>query len=385
MTLEFDQSQIDFSTNIKAIGVGGGGGNAINTMINRGIEGLEFIAANTAVGELHKSLAKTKLQLGQKITAGKGAGADINIGKQAAQESQEEINSTIKGADMLLISAGFGGGTGTGAAPVIAELAKEQGILTLAIVTKPLKAENNDRLQNFEKGLANLRNHVDSYIVVPNDKVIEIDDGTCIFNVFEKANNIIYDAAKAISDIINKSGYIDVDFADVRTVIKDMGYALVGTSICEGEDRASRVVQEAISNPLLNNIGLAGCKTLLTNITVAEDAKYTEYENIVNQLSSETGPDTKTIVGLVRDDSMKGKIRLTIFASGITDERASKIGNPPLIHIKNKEKNNPNINDILQGSKTGAGDVKGKNQYSETSSTSREQKGVPSFMKKFKN
>lgn len=385
MTIEFDQSPVSFSTVIKVIGVGGAGGNAVNTMIERGIDGVEFIVANTDIMDLRKSKAKTKIQIGEKLTKGHGGGADPKIGREAALESREDIITAIKGADMLFISAGLGGGTGTGAAPIIAELARELEILTLGILTKPLKNENTQRMQNFDHGLANLRQYVDSYIVIPNDKIAEIDDGTSIFNLFKKADTIIYDAAKAMSDIINKSGYINVDFADVKSVIANMGYALMGTSVCEGDERAVRAAQEAISNPLLNNVKLCGCKAVLLNITAGDDTPYQDFDTITSIISSETGAETKTIIGLVHDKEMEGKICVTIFASGIVDETAQKIGIPPLVHIKTKETKTPNISDVLQTPSYGTKQSSSFNEVSHNSKNKKEELSIPSFMRRFKD
>ena len=381
MGIEYDRSEPEFNTNIKVIGVGGAGGNAVNTMIEKGIDGVEFIVANTDIKDLRKSSAKIKIQIGEKLTKGCGTGANPEKGKAAALESKEQLTDSIKGADMLIISAGFGGGTGTGAAPVIAEIAREMNILSLAIITKPLQFENNQRMQNYEQGLTEIRQHIDSFIVIPNDKIIDIDDGSSVFNVFKKADGVIYDAAKAMSDVINKSGYIQVDFADVQTVMANNGCALVGTSICEGENKAEQCARQAISNPLMNEIKLSGCSALLVNITGGEDTTFKDFQTIMSIFKEETGSNTKTIAGLVRDDAMKGSVSVTVFASGIVDEATKKMGIPPLVHIKNKDNKTHRAGELLnpQWENTSISKINSTNNQL----SSKEEIKVPSFMLKF--
>ncbi len=384
MAVEFDQSPVDFSTTIKVIGVGGAGGNAINTMVESGIEGVEFIVANTDIMDLRKSKAQIKVQIGEKLTKGHGGGADPKIGREAALESRDELVAALKGADMLFISAGLGGGTGTGAAPVVAEIARELDILTLAIITKPLKNENAQRMKNFDHGLANLRQYVDSFIVIPNDKMTELDENCSIFDVFKKADEVIYDATRAMSDIIVKRGYINVDFADVKTVIANNGYALVGTSIYEGEDRAIKAANGAISNPLLNDIKLTGCKAILVNITAGMDALFKEFDTITSIFNSETGSNTETITGLVFDEQMKGKICVTVFASGIRDETAKEMGIPEFVHIKNPEPKTGRAGELLNSNTAHkkAADASGRSHLAQKD---KEDIKVPSFMRRFKD
>ena len=343
--IEFDQSPGFFSTTIKVIGVGGAGGNAINTMIDNGIQGVEFIVANTDVMDLKKSKAKIKVQLGQKITKGHGTGNNPELGMDAALESQEEIRKVLEGADMLFIAAGFGGGTGTGAAPVIAEIAKEMEILTLGIFTSPFEKEGIKKKQNYENGLSRIKDNIDSYIIIPNDKLSSICADMVICDVFKKADSIIYDAAKAMSDIINLSGYINVDFADVKTVLGNMGYALMGTGICDGEERAVRAAKEAISNPLLNDISLSGCKAILINITIGNDMKFTEFEEIMSVVNNEAGPSANIITGLVIDEEMTGKICVTIFATGLASKDKSQ---PNFIHYKNPGDSSNELTEIFR-------------------------------------
>ncbi len=381
--IEFDQSPDFFSTTIKVIGIGGAGGNAVNTMIERGIQGVEFIVANTDIMDLKKSKAKVKVQLGQKITRGHGTGNNPEIGQEAALESLEEIRKVLDGTDMLFLAAGFGGGTGTGASPVIAELAREMNILTLGIFTSPFAKEGIKKQHNFEAGLSRIRDCIDSYIVIPNDKLSSICADMIIFEVFKKADNIIHDAAKAMSDIINRSGYINVDFADVKTVISKMGYALMGTGICEGEERAVRAAKEAISNPLLDDISLSGCKSILINITIGNDMRFTEFEEIMSVVNTESGPTANIISGLVVDEEMTGKIAVTIFATGLANCK-DKNG-PDLIHYKNEDDTNNELTEIFKriGNSKKLDIDNPKPCNSNKDSLKTEDIGIPAFMRRF--
>lgn len=380
--IEFDQSPGFFSTTIKVIGVGGAGGNAINTMIDNGIQGVEFIVANTDVMDLKKSQAKIKIQLGQKITRGHGTGNNPEIGREAALESQEEIRKILEGTDMLFIAAGFGGGTGTGAAPVVAEIAKEMDILTLGIFTSPFEKEGIKKMQNYEHGLSRIKDNIDSYIIIPNDKLSGICADMFIFDVFKKADSIIYDAAKAMSDIINRSGYINVDFADVKTVLSNMGYALMGTGICEGEDRAVRAAKEAISNPLLNEISLTGCKAILMNITIGNDMKFTEFEEIMSVVNTESGPAANIITGLVIDEEMTGKICVTIFATGLATKDKTL---PNFIHYKNADQSNDELTQIFKriGNSKELDIDNPKPNVVQKEVIKNDDIGIPAFMRRF--
>jgi cell division protein FtsZ len=389
MPIEFDQTPGEFSTTIKVIGVGGAGGNAVNTMIDFGIQGVEYIVANTDIMDLKKSKAKNKVQLGQKITKGHGTGANPKVGKEAAEESREEIKKALAGADMLFIAAGLGGGTGTGAAPVVAEVAREMDILTLGIFTKPFASEGLRRKQNYEEGLTDVRQFIDSYIVIPNDKLNDISAGMVIFEVFKKADGIIYEAAKAMSDIINLSGYINVDFADVKSVLSNMGYSLMGTGVCEGENRAVNASKAAISNPLLSEVNLTGCKAILLNITVGNDMIFSEFDEIISVVNNETGNSTNTIIGLVHDEKMTGKICVTIFATGIADAHSEQNPTPPpLIHIKNSPTpdKDKDLNDILNGinkTESSCEDSSPRTRAKETNRSNSEEIEIPTFMRRF--
>lgn len=344
--IEFDERPMQIGSVIKVFGVGGAGGNAINTMMENKLSGVEFIAANTDMMDLNKSKAKMKIQMGKKLTRGLGTGANPDLGRQAAEESKDDIRSNLEGADMVFIAAGMGGGTGTGSAPIVAKIAKELGILTLGIVSRPFETEGQKRKQNAEEGIRNLSEFVDTLIVIPNEKLKEIYSDLEIISAFHKADNVLYEAAKAVSDIINLSGYINVDFADVRTVMQNMGYALMGTGVAEGDCRAVHAARSALENPLLKDIQLQGCQALLINITAGQDMKMSELEEVSNVVTSETGTATNVIMGLIIDEKMNGKISVTVIATGLshTEEQIKNISNIKPRPISEAE---PDIKEIL--------------------------------------
>ncbi|MCK4694669.1 MAG: cell division protein FtsZ, partial [Candidatus Cloacimonetes bacterium] len=284
LELDLASDETPFGTNIKIIGVGGAGGNAINTMIENALQGVEFIAANTDISDLKKSNAKIKLQLGKETTKGLGSGANPEIGRKAAEESREEIRRNLKDANMIFIAAGMGGGTGTGAAPIIAYLAKEMEILTIGIVSRPFKGEGHKRIATAEQGIKKLRDIVDTLIVIPNEKLKEIYPDMTVIDAFKKADNILYEAAKAVSDIIHSSGYIKVDFADVKTVMANRGFALMGSATAEGDNRAINSVQKALNNPLLSEVKIENSPGILINITAGKDFKMDEFEIITGEI-----------------------------------------------------------------------------------------------------
>ncbi|HOH98149.1 MAG TPA: cell division protein FtsZ [Candidatus Cloacimonadota bacterium] len=329
--IEFDEKPSQLGTNIKVIGVGGAGGNAINAMIDNNLFGVEFIAANTDSSDLAKSKANMKLQLGRKLTRGLGTGANPECGARSAEESKDEIKSHLEGADMLFIAAGMGGGTGTGAAPVIAKIAREMGILTLGIVTSPFPFEGFKRASNADYGIKNLREYVDTLIVIPNEKLAEIYSGATLIEAFHQADNVLYEAAKAVSDIITIPGYMNVDFADVKAVMQNMGFALMGTGTAEGENRAIMAARSAIDNPLLSDISLQGCQSLLLNITAGHDIKMSEYSEIANVIVSETGKQANIIMGIILKEDMAGKIAVTIIATGLDKQEDEKVVDFPKI------------------------------------------------------
>jgi cell division protein FtsZ len=302
---------------IKVIGVGGCGGNAINYMIEKNLTGVEFICANTDVQALHKSLAKNLIQLGPTITRGLGAGANPEIGRQAALEDEAIIRDMLTGADMVFITAGMGGGTGTGAAPVIANIARELGILTVAVVTKPFFFENK-RMAVAKAGIEALSSVVDSLITIPNEKLLEVLGGDCdVLEAFAAANDVLRGAVAGVSEVINCPGLINVDFADVKAVMSEMGMAMMGSAIASGADRARAAAEAAAASPLLEEIHLSGAKGILVNITASKSLKMKEYYDVMNKVKEFTAPDALVIVGTVIDDSMASDLRVTVIATGL--------------------------------------------------------------------
>lgn len=331
--IEFDEKPAQIGTNIKIVGVGGAGGNAINTMIQNNLFGVEFIAANTDSSDLSKSRANMKLQLGKKLTRGLGTGANPEIGSRSAEESKDEIKAHLDGADMVFIAAGMGGGTGTGAAPVIAKIAREMGILTLGIVTSPFPFEGKKRSENATHGIHHLREYVDTLIVIPNEKLCEIYPGLTVIEAFHKTDGVLFEAAKAVSDIINVNGYVNVDFADVKTVMQNMGYALMGTGVAEGENRGINAARAAIDNPLLSDVNLQGCQSLLLNITAGPDILMSEFEEVSNVIVNETGKAANIIMGIIMDENLMGKISVTLIATGLNKEEKENVVDFPAFNL----------------------------------------------------
>ncbi len=303
---------------IKVMGIGGGGGNAVEHMLAGSIEGVEFIVANTDAQALRNSSARTVLQLGTDVTKGLGAGANPNIGEQAALEDRERILSVLEGTDMIFLTAGMGGGTGTGATPVIAQIAKEMGILTVAVVTRPFPFEGKRRAQVAEEGIKRLSQHVDSLIIIPNEKLLTVlGKATSLLDSFKAANNILYSAVQGISELITRPGLINVDFADVSTVMQEMGMAMMGTGRATGEDRARKAAQEAISSPLLEDIDLSGARGILVNMTAGLDVTIGELEEMGDIIEEFASDDATVVVGSVIDPEMKDEIRVTVIATGV--------------------------------------------------------------------
>jgi cell division protein FtsZ len=302
---------------IKVIGVGGCGGNAVAHMIEKNVGGVEFICANTDMQALKKSQAQTVLQIGSDITKGLGAGARPEIGREAALEDRERIAEIIDGADMLFITAGMGGGTGTGAAPIIAEVAKEMGILTVAVVTKPFAFEGK-RTKVAVEGLEELSKHVDSLIVIPNEKLMEVlGDDVPFLKAFEAANDVLHNAVSGIAEIINCPGLVNVDFADVRTVMSEMGMAMMGSAMATGPDRATIAAQQAVASPLLEDVNLANARGVLVNITASTSFKMKEYYDVMNTIKAFTAEDATVIVGNVFDENIGEGLRVTMVATGL--------------------------------------------------------------------
>jgi len=317
------KSRIETFAKIKVIGVGGSGGSAINRMIQANIKGVEFIAVNTDAQALHHSLAPHKLHIGEMVTRGLGAGMDIEIGKKAAEENQNEIHEMLKGSDMVFITCGLGGGTGTGAAPVIAKIAKEMGALTVAVVTKPFSFEGIQRKNIAEKGLKDLLDKIDTIITIPNDRILQIvDKKTSLLDSFEIVNNILKQGVQGISDIITVPGLINVDFADVKAIMKDAGSALMGIGKASGENRATKAAQAAIDSPLLE-LSIEGAKGILFTITGGSDLTMHEVSEAAKVITESADTEAKIIFGAIIDETLKDEIKITVIATGFYQEKSS--------------------------------------------------------------
>jgi cell division protein FtsZ len=303
---------------IKVVGVGGGGGNAVKHMASCGIDGVDFICANTDRQALLNANVKTTLQIGCNITKGLGAGANPEIGYSAAMEDRDRLQELIEGADMLFITAGLGGGTGTGAAPVIAQVAKELGILTVAVVTKPFDMEGTKRSAIAEQGMIELARNVDSLITIPNEKLLSVLGGeTTLLDAFKSANEVLQGAVQGIAELITRPGLINVDFADVRTVMSEMGMAMMGTGVAAGEDRAREAAEAAVSSPLLEDINLAGANGILVNVTAGMDLAIGEFNTIGDTVKEFASDDATVVIGTVIDPEMNNSIRVTVVATGL--------------------------------------------------------------------
>ncbi|MFZ1223806.1 MAG: cell division protein FtsZ, partial [Dokdonella sp.] len=308
---------------IKVIGVGGGGGNAVSHMVNAQIEGVDFVCANTDAQALKNSGAKHTLQLGANVTKGLGAGANPEVGRQAALEDRERICELLRGADMAFITCGMGGGTGTGAAPVVAQLAKEMGILTVAVVTKPFPFEGRRRMQVALKGIEDLTQHVDSLITVPNEKLLtELGRDVTLLSAFKQANDVLLGAVQGIADLITRPGLINVDFADVRTVMSEMGMAMMGSGSARGDDRAVAAAEAAINNPLLEDINLAGACGILVNVTAGNNLTMREFDEIGGVIHDFASEDATVVIGTALDPELQDEIRVTVVATGLNRNAA---------------------------------------------------------------
>lgn len=332
---------------IKVMGVGGGGGNAVEHMAISNIEGVDFICANTDAQALAHSSARTVLQIGNEITKGLGAGANPGVGREAAIEDRERIMEAIAGTDMLFITAGMGGGTGTGAAPIVAELAKEMGILTVAVVTKPFPWEGPRRMGQAEEGINELREYVDSLITIPNEKLQAVlGKGTTLLDAFKEANNVLLNAVQGIAELITRPGLINVDFADVRTVMSEMGMAMMGTGSATGEDRAIDAAERAISSPLLEDVDLSGAKGILVNVTAGMDMSIGEFEDVGNSIKKFAADNATVVVGTVIDPEMNGEMRVTVVATGIGAADKVVVEKPEIKLVKPEQKRAENIQSI---------------------------------------
>jgi len=303
---------------IKVMGIGGGGGNAVGHMLSSGIEGVDFICANTDAQALKSARVKTGIQIGCNITKGLGAGANPEIGRQAAMEDRDRIQEVVAGADMLFITAGLGGGTGTGAAPVVAQLAKELGVLTVAVVTKPFTMEGGKRMQIADQGIAELGRYVDSLITIPNEKLLTVlGPDTTLLDAFRAANEVLQGAVQGIAELITRPGLINVDFADVRTVMAEMGMAMMGSGTASGPTRAREAAEAAISSPLLEDINLAGVNGILVNVTAGMDLSIGEFQEVGETVKQFASDDATVVIGTVIDPDMAQEIRVTVVATGL--------------------------------------------------------------------
>jgi len=316
---QFDES-IDQSAKIKVIGVGGGGGNAVNTMISCNVQGVDFIVANTDVQALRMSKAPTKIQIGSALTKGLGAGANPDMGKDAALEDRERLSEALKGADMIFVAAGLGGGTGTGAAPIIADVAKELGALTVGVVTKPFSREGKQRFSKAELGVSELKKHVDSLIVIPNDRLLGLaGKSMSILDAFKPSDDVLRQAVQGISDLINTSGLINADFADVKAVMSERGMAMMGIGVASGEHRASEAATKAISSPLLEDIDISGAKAVLVNISGSSEMTMDEFDAASRIIHEKVHEDANIIIGVVIDEAMGDMLKITAIVTGFGD------------------------------------------------------------------
>jgi cell division protein FtsZ len=333
---------------IKVVGVGGGGCNAVNTMIRSGLTGVEYIVANTDAQALNASLAETKIQLGSEVTKGLGAGANPEVGRKAALEDYDKINEVLDGADMVFITAGMGGGTGTGAAPVIAKLAREMGALTVGVITKPFGFEGKKRMRQAENGIKELKECVDSLITIPNQKLLTLAGETLtLVETFKRADEVLLNAVQGISDLINNTGLINADFADVSTVMKNKGLALMGTGIAEGADRAIKAATAAISSPLLEDVSIDGATGIIINITGSSSLSIQEANEAMTLIMEAADEDAEIIFGTVIDDNMNDEIKVTVIATGLASKNDEVAFNEPMKQNVNSNMGiNSNVNTV---------------------------------------
>ncbi|MCG6956333.1 MAG: cell division protein FtsZ [Gemmatimonadetes bacterium] len=343
MIFEFEERPAQ-NARMKVVGVGGAGGNAVNRMIDEDLEGVEFISMNTDGQALKSSRAQVTLQIGKKLTRGLGAGARPEIGRQAIAESEDEVRRILDGADLVFVTAGMGGGTGTGAAPMVAEMAREMGALTIGIVTRPFSFEGKKRERHAALGLAELRRCVDTMIVVPNDRLLSVvPKGTSFRDALKKADEVLLHATQGISDLIRVTGEVNVDFADVRTVMACRGPALMGTGFGEGDNRAQEAAQEAISSPLLDDVSIAGARGVLINITGGLDLAIDEVTQISSIIQSEAGDEAEIIFGAVHDPELEGQVRVTVIATGFDSSEEEKVIRPDFRRARPQAQPQPQV------------------------------------------
>lgn len=333
--IEFDKF-VDRGAKIRVVGVGGGGGNAVNSMIRRGLKGVDFYAVNTDLQALERSDAENKIQIGKNLTRGLGAGADPAVGHRAAEEDRDELARSLAGSDMVFITAGMGGGTGTGGAPLVANIAKSIGALVVAIVTRPFQCEGKKRMVQAEMGIEELRKQVDTCIVIPNQKLLSIvERATPLTEAFDLANHVLYGATRGISELITVPGLINVDFADVRTVMREMGDAVMGSGVATGENRAVEAAHAAISSPLLEEVSIAGAQGVLVNITGGSSMSLVEIDEATEIIHEAAGDDANVILGAVIDDTMGQDIMVTVIATGFNRRPVVNVSSRSsrLIHV----------------------------------------------------
>ncbi|ASG64124.1 MULTISPECIES: cell division protein FtsZ [Kluyvera] len=340
----FEPMELTNDAVIKVIGVGGGGGNAVEHMVRERIEGVEFFAVNTDAQALRKTAVGQTIQIGSGITKGLGAGANPEVGRNAADEDREALRAALDGADMVFIAAGMGGGTGTGAAPVVAEVAKDLGILTVAVVTKPFNFEGKKRMAFAEQGITELSKHVDSLITIPNDKLLKVlGRGISLLDAFGAANDVLKGAVQGIAELITRPGLMNVDFADVRTVMSEMGYAMMGSGVASGEDRAEEAAEMAISSPLLEDIDLSGARGVLVNITAGFDLRLDEFETVGNTIRAFASDNATVVIGTSLDPDMNDELRVTVVATGIGMDKR-----PEITLVTNKQTQQPALDRYQQ-------------------------------------
>ncbi len=328
MKFEFMDTQSQ-SAVIKVIGVGGGGGNAVEHMLQENLDGVDFICANTDAQALKNSSARSTIQIGTNITKGLGAGANPNIGREAALEDRERIQEMLNGSDMIFITAGMGGGTGTGGAPIVAEVAKEMGILTVAVVTRPFSFEGKKRTDIAAEGIEELKNYVDSLITIPNEKLLSVlGKNVSLLDAFKAGNDVLLGAVQGIAELITRPGLINVDFADVRTVMSEMGMAMMGSGKATGENRAREAAEAAIASPLLEDVNLSGARGILVNVTAGMDMSIGEFEEVGNTVKEFASDNATVVVGTVIDPDMTGELRVTVVATGLGQEKAAMTEQP---------------------------------------------------------
>jgi len=347
MIFEFEETPLQ-NAKMKVVGIGGAGGNAVNRMIDEELEGVEFISINTDSQALKSSRAQVTLQVGKKLTRGLGAGARPEVGRQALAESEEDVRRALEGADLVFVTAGMGGGTGTGAAPMVAEIARDMGALTIGIITRPFSFEGKKRERQADQGLTELRRCVDTMIVVPNDRLLAVvPKGTSFRDALKKADEILLHATQGISDLISVTGEINVDFADVRTVMASRGPALMGSGFGEGENRAQEAAQEAISSPLLDEVSIAGARGVLINITGGMDLAIDEVTEISSIIQEGAGDEAEIIFGAVHDPDLEGKIRVTVIATGFDSVKNEKVISSDFQNSKPRSNTIPNPEPML--------------------------------------